>query len=152
MQKKNKKTFYASTIFYVVIDGLLRMNEMLIIAYELTQIPHTGKRIEDCCFSLFFFLPYAYANRRSKLSQEMIIYVLEEKEKKKLYAYEKGYTFAHYEVALCFCFLFMCVLSHFIFFYMYACLFKKKCIGDFVLDIRLIVSFIIFLRFFFLNS
>lgn len=48
-----------------MIDGLLRMNEMLIIAYELTQIPHTGKRIglfgllyfvEMCVFFIYSFV------------------------------------------------------------------------------------------------
>lgn len=48
---KSKGRSLCFAIFYVVIDDLLRMNEMLIIAYELTRIPHTDKRIGFvlCC-------------------------------------------------------------------------------------------------------
>lgn len=64
-KREREISFLCFAIFYVVIDGLLRMNEMLIIAYELTQIPHTGKRIglfgllyfvEMCVFFIYSFV------------------------------------------------------------------------------------------------
>lgn len=44
-----------------MIDDLLRMNEMLIIAYELTQIPHTDKRIAGLFYVVSFVSTCVYA-------------------------------------------------------------------------------------------
>lgn len=57
--KKQKRLCFA--IFYVVIDDLLRMNEMLIIAYELTQIPHTDKRASGSFYVVSFVSTCVYA-------------------------------------------------------------------------------------------
>lgn len=69
---EKRKSLCVFTIFYVVIDGLVRMNETLIIEYELTQIQHTalntfGFIVCVCVYMHAFvlslsFLTFAYVN------------------------------------------------------------------------------------------